>query len=98
MVKPNRKTRSPGSSAISPYSEHKSPTARRVSAASRSSTAAASPVNDELVPLPELHEIATHDGTAGSPVAYQDAPEFSKFVAEDSARLVAAVKKIGKVE
>ena len=36
--------------------------------------------------------------TAGSPVAYQDAPEFSKFVAEDSARLVAAVKKIGKVE
>ncbi len=36
--------------------------------------------------------------TAGSPVAYQDAPEFSKFVAEDSARLIAAVKKIGKVE
>jgi len=27
-----------------------------------------------------------------------DAPEFSRFVAEDSARLVAAVKKIGKVE
>ena len=36
--------------------------------------------------------------TAGSPVAYLDAPEFSKFVAEDSARLIAAVKKIGKVE
>ena len=36
--------------------------------------------------------------TAGSPVAYQDAPEFAKFVAEDSARLIAAVKKIGKVE
>ena len=36
--------------------------------------------------------------TAGSPVAYMDAPEFTKFVAEDSARLVAAVKKIGKVE
>jgi tripartite-type tricarboxylate transporter receptor subunit TctC len=36
--------------------------------------------------------------TAGSPVAYMDAPEFSKFVAEDSARLIAAVKKIGKVE
>jgi tripartite-type tricarboxylate transporter receptor subunit TctC len=35
---------------------------------------------------------------AGSPVAYMDAPEFSKFVAEDSARLIAAVKKIGKVE
>src|SRR3981189_2863088 len=36
--------------------------------------------------------------TAGSPGAYMDAPEFSKFVAEDSARLIAAVKKIGKVE
>jgi len=36
--------------------------------------------------------------TAGSPVAYMDAPEFSKFVAEDSARLIAAVQKIGKVE
>jgi tripartite-type tricarboxylate transporter receptor subunit TctC len=36
--------------------------------------------------------------TAGSPVAYMDAPEFSKFVETDSARLVAAVKKIGKVE
>ena len=36
--------------------------------------------------------------TAGSPVAYMDAPEFAKFVAEDSARLIAAVKKIGKVE
>jgi tripartite-type tricarboxylate transporter receptor subunit TctC len=36
--------------------------------------------------------------TAGSPVAYLDAPEFSKFVETDSARLVAAVKKIGKVE
>ena len=30
--------------------------------------------------------------TAGSPVAYMDAPEFSKFVAEDSARLIAAAK------
>jgi tripartite-type tricarboxylate transporter receptor subunit TctC len=36
--------------------------------------------------------------TAGSPVAYMDAPEFSRFVAEDSARLISAVKKIGKVE
>lgn len=35
---------------------------------------------------------------AGSPVAYPAAPEFTKFVAEDSARLIAAVKKIGKVE
>jgi tripartite-type tricarboxylate transporter receptor subunit TctC len=36
--------------------------------------------------------------TAGSPVAYQDAPEFAKFVSDDSARLIAAVRKIGKVE
>jgi len=36
--------------------------------------------------------------TAGSPPAYQDAPEFAKFVAADSARLIAAVQKIGKVE
>jgi tripartite-type tricarboxylate transporter receptor subunit TctC len=36
--------------------------------------------------------------TAGSPVAYMDAPEFSKFVDTDSARLVAAVKRIGRVE
>lgn len=35
---------------------------------------------------------------AGSPVAYQDAPEFTKFVETDSARLIAAVKKIGKVQ
>ena len=43
-------------------------------------------------------EVAKTFETAGSPVAYMDAPEFSKFVAEDSARLIAAVKKIGKVE
>ena len=36
--------------------------------------------------------------TAGSPVACMDAPEFTKFVEAGSARLVAAVKKIGKVE
>ena len=36
--------------------------------------------------------------TAGSPVAYLDAPAFSDFVAADSARLIAAVKKIGRVE
>jgi tripartite-type tricarboxylate transporter receptor subunit TctC len=35
---------------------------------------------------------------AGSPVAYMDAPEFAKFVADDSARMIAAVKKVGKVE
>jgi tripartite-type tricarboxylate transporter receptor subunit TctC len=36
--------------------------------------------------------------TAGSPPAYQDAAEFSRFVEADSARLIAAVQKIGKVE
>ncbi|MBA7466356.1 hypothetical protein ES707_01536 [subsurface metagenome] len=49
----------------------------------------------EAVKAPEV--IKTFDA-AGSPVAYLDAPEFSKFVAQDSARLIAAVKKIGKVE
>lgn len=34
---------------------------------------------------------------AGSPPAYQDTPEFAKFVDADSARLLAAVQKIGKV-
>jgi tripartite-type tricarboxylate transporter receptor subunit TctC len=49
----------------------------------------------EAVKAPEV--VKTFE-TAGSPVAYQDAPEFAKFVADDSARLIAAVKKIGKVE
>jgi tripartite-type tricarboxylate transporter receptor subunit TctC len=49
----------------------------------------------DAVKAPEV--IKTFE-TAGSPVAYLDAPEFAKFVAEDSARLIAAVKKIGKVE
>jgi tripartite-type tricarboxylate transporter receptor subunit TctC len=35
---------------------------------------------------------------AGSPPAYLDAPEFAQFVQADSARLIAAVQKIGKVE
>jgi tripartite-type tricarboxylate transporter receptor subunit TctC len=35
---------------------------------------------------------------AGSPPAYQDAPDFAKFVEADSARLIVAVQKIGKVE
>jgi len=43
-------------------------------------------------------EVAKTFEAAGSPVAWLDAPEFSKFVADDSARLIAAVKKIGKVE
>jgi tripartite-type tricarboxylate transporter receptor subunit TctC len=43
-------------------------------------------------------EVTKTFATAGSPVAYLDAPEFAKFVADDSARLIAAVKTIGKVE
>ncbi len=35
---------------------------------------------------------------AGAPVRYMDAPEFAGFFAEDSARLVRAVQKIGRVE
>jgi tripartite-type tricarboxylate transporter receptor subunit TctC len=35
---------------------------------------------------------------AGSDPAYLDAPEFTRFVEADSARLIAAVKRIGKVE
>ena len=49
----------------------------------------------QAVKAPEVSKVFE---TAGSPVAYMDAPEFAKFVADDSARLVAAVKKIGKVE
>jgi tripartite-type tricarboxylate transporter receptor subunit TctC len=49
----------------------------------------------EAVKAPEV--VKTFEA-AGSPVAWLDAPDFSKFVADDSARLIAAVKKIGKVE
>jgi tripartite-type tricarboxylate transporter receptor subunit TctC len=35
---------------------------------------------------------------AGSPPAYQDAPDFNRFVQNDSERLIAAVQRIGKVE
>ena len=35
---------------------------------------------------------------SGSFIAYQGAPEFSPFVAQDSARLIAAIRKIGRVE
>jgi tripartite-type tricarboxylate transporter receptor subunit TctC len=36
--------------------------------------------------------------TAGSPPAYLDQPEFGAFVDKDSARLIAAVRKIGRVD
>lgn len=35
---------------------------------------------------------------AGSPPAYLDQPEFARFVQSDSARLIEAVRKIGRVE
>src|SRR5689334_6374677 len=43
-------------------------------------------------------EVAKSFEAAGSAVAYLDAPDFAKFVATDSARLIAAVKRIGRVE
>ncbi len=42
--------------------------------------------------------IAKIFNTAGSPPAYLDAPEFQAFMEADSARLIKAVQKIGKVE
>ena len=35
---------------------------------------------------------------AGSPPAYLDGPDFARFIETDSARLIPAVRKIGKVE
>jgi len=52
----------------------------------------------EIADREDIREQVKTFETAGSPVAYLDAPEFAKFVADDSARLIAAVKKIGKVE
>jgi tripartite-type tricarboxylate transporter receptor subunit TctC len=43
-------------------------------------------------------EVTSTFEKAGSPPAYQDAPDFARFVETDSARLIAAVQKIGKVE
>lgn len=42
-------------------------------------------------------EVTRTFAAAGSPLAYLDAPQFDDFVKADSARLIAAVKKIGKV-
>jgi tripartite-type tricarboxylate transporter receptor subunit TctC len=44
---------------------------------------------------PDAIKVFTNGGSAP---AYQDAPEFAKFVEADSARLIPVVKKIGKVE
>lgn len=43
-------------------------------------------------------EVVAVFAAAGSPVAYLDAPEFARFVEQDSARLIAAVRAIGRVD
>ena len=42
--------------------------------------------------------VANVFAAAGSPPAYQDAADFAAFVKDDSARLITAVRKIGRVE
>jgi tripartite-type tricarboxylate transporter receptor subunit TctC len=44
---------------------------------------------------PKVKEIILN---AGSPILYQDTPEFEKYVADDVKRMSEVVKKIGKVE
>ena len=44
---------------------------------------------------PKVKEIILN---AGSPILYQDTPEFEKYVADDVKRMAEVVKKIGKVE
>jgi tripartite-type tricarboxylate transporter receptor subunit TctC len=36
--------------------------------------------------------------TAGSPILYQDAPEFARYVDADAAKMADVVKKVGKLE
>ncbi|CCE03201.1 tripartite tricarboxylate transporter substrate binding protein [Bradyrhizobium sp. STM 3809] len=43
-------------------------------------------------------EVLQTFAAVGSVVAYQDAPDFARFIDADSARLIAAVRRIGKVE
>jgi tripartite-type tricarboxylate transporter receptor subunit TctC len=35
---------------------------------------------------------------AGSPIVFQDSPEFEKYVQADAKRMVDVVKRIGKLE
>ena len=44
---------------------------------------------------PKVKEVI---GTAGSPILYQDTPDFEKYVQADVKRMADVVKKIGKVE
>ncbi len=60
------------------------PVAQRLRAAARAAA------ND-----PKVKEVIL---SAGSPILYQDSPEFEKYVQADARRMVDVVKKIGKVE
>ena len=44
---------------------------------------------------PKVKEVILN---AGSPVLYQDTPDFEKYVQNDVKRMADVVKKIGKVE
>ena len=55
-------------------------------------------IGEAMASAVKAPEVTRTFEAVGSPVAYLDAPEFAKFVEADSARLIAAVKKIGKVE
>jgi tripartite-type tricarboxylate transporter receptor subunit TctC len=66
-------------------------------------TATPAPVQDRM--RQALRQVCEKDEAlkrameaAGSPIAYQDGAEFERFFREDSARLVRAVQRIGKVE
>ena len=43
-------------------------------------------------------EVVRTFGPGGSPPAFLDAPDFARFVEADSARLVAAVRRNGRVD
>ncbi|MGL9623465.1 tripartite tricarboxylate transporter substrate binding protein [Bradyrhizobium sp. U531] len=55
-------------------------------------------LREAMAPVMASPDVLKAFETSGSLVAYQDAPAFAQFVATDSTRLIAAVKKIGKVE
>ena len=44
---------------------------------------------------PKVKEVILN---AGSPILYQDTPDFEKYVQADAKRMADVVKKIGKVE
>jgi tripartite-type tricarboxylate transporter receptor subunit TctC len=55
-------------------------------------------LREAMVSAVRSPEVAKTFEAAGSAVAYLDAPDFADFIAADSARLIAAVKRIGRVE